>query len=91
MPHSVHDNAARHRFELDLDGFTAFSEYQRADGVLTITHTEVPKQLNGRGIGSTLVRGLLDIARAQGMKVRPLCPFVKAYIDRHPDYADLLA
>jgi predicted GNAT family acetyltransferase len=51
----------------------------------------VPKELNGRGIGSRLVRGVLDIARAEGLKVRPLCPFVAAYIDKHPEYADLRA
>jgi len=88
-PDSDRDNAERHRFELDLDGHTAFSEYRRADGVLTIMHTEVPKELNGRGIGSKLVRGLLDIARSQGLKVRPLCPFVASYMDKHAEYADL--
>lgn len=91
MPNEVHDNAERHRFELELDGRMAFSDYRRADGVLTVLHTEVPKELNGRGIGSALVRGLLDIARTQGLKVRPLCPFVKAYLDKHTEYADLLA
>ena len=59
--------------------------------LLTILHTEVPKELEGRGIGSALVRGLLEIARAQGLKVQAVCPFVKAYLDRHPEYADLLS
>ena len=54
-------------------------------------HTEVPKRLEGRGIGSQLVAGALDIARAQGLTVVPRCSFVKAYIKRHPAYADLLA
>ena len=66
-PDNVRDNAERRRFELDFDGHTAFSEYRRAGGVLTVMHTEVPKELNGRGIGSRLVRGLLDIARSQGI------------------------
>lgn len=91
MPDTVRDNAERHRFELEVDGGTAFATYRRADGVLTVMHTEVPHALNGRGIGSTLVRGLLDIARAEGLKVRPLCSFVAAYMDRHPKYADLRA
>jgi predicted GNAT family acetyltransferase len=47
------------------------------------------KELEGRGIGSTLIRGVLDIARAGGLKVKPLCPFAKAYVERHPEYADL--
>jgi len=86
----VRDNTERHRFELDADGHVAFSNYQREGGVLTIMHTEVPAALNGRGIGSGLVRGLLDIARAQDLKVVPLCPFVAGYIAKHPEYADLL-
>lgn len=89
MPNDVHDNTERQRFELDLDGHTAFAEYRCADGVLTVMHTEVPKELNGRGIGSRLVRGLLTIAREHGLEVRPLCPFVASYMDKHPEYTDL--
>ena len=90
MHNNVRDNAARHRFEMDVDGHVAFSEYRRDGDVLTVLHTEVPKELNGRGIGSALVRGILDRARAQGLKVVPVCPFVKAYLGKHPEYADLL-
>lgn len=89
MTNAVRDNAERHRFELDADGHIAFSDYTRDGTTLTIKHTEVPKELNGKGIGSGLVRGLLDIARAQGLKVVPLCPFVASYIAKHPEYADL--
>ena len=89
MSNNVRDNADQHRFELAADGHIAFSEYKRDGGVLTVMHTEVPKELGGKGIGSALVRGLLDIARAQGLRVVPLCPFVSGYIDKHPDYADL--
>ncbi len=91
MSNPVHDNTERHRFELDVLGHTAISEYKRADGVLTILHTEVPAALNGKGIGSKLAAGLLDLARAEGAKVKPLCPFMKAYIAKHTEYADLLA
>ncbi|MGH6663834.1 MAG: GNAT family N-acetyltransferase [Pseudolabrys sp.] len=86
----VRDNIERHRFELDADGHTAYSNYRRDDAILTIMHTEVPDELHGRGIGSALARGLLDIARAQKLKVVPLCPFVAGYIAKHPEYADLL-
>ena len=89
MSNNLRDNTKLHRFELDTDGHTAFSEYKRGNGVLTIMHTEVPKELGGRGIGSTLIRGVLDTTRAQGLKVKPLCPFAKAYVERHPEYADL--
>lgn len=89
MSDDVRDFPDRHRFELGLDGHTAFATYRRGNGVLTILHTEVPKELSGRGIGSKLVRGVLDLARAEGAKVKPLCPFVAAYMDKHPEYADL--
>jgi uncharacterized protein len=89
MSNNVRDNTERHRFELDADGHVAFSNYKRVDGMITILHTEVPKELEGRGIGSALVRGLLEIARAQGLKVHAVCPFVKSYLDRHSEYADL--
>ena len=89
MASNVRDNTERHRFELDADGHVAYSNYSRAGNVLTILHTEVPKELEGHGVGSTLIRGVLDIARAQGLKVVPICPFAKAYIERHPEYADL--
>lgn len=91
MSNNIRDNTERHRFELDADGHVAYSNYRRDANTLTVLHTEVPAALNGRGIGSALVRGLLDSARGQGLKVKPLCPFVAAYIGKHPEYADLLA
>jgi uncharacterized protein len=89
MSNNVRDNAERHRFELDVDGQTAFAVYRREGDTLAITHTETPLALRGKGVASALVRGLLDIARAQGLKVRPKCPFVVAYMDRHTENADL--
>ena len=89
MATNVRDNTQRQRFELEADGHVAFSNYSRAGNVLTILHTEVPKALEGRGIGSSLTRGVLDTARSQGLKVNALCPFAKGYIERHPEYADL--
>ena len=90
MADTVRDNPDRHRFELDADGEIAFANYRRDGSVLTVMHTEVPKQLEGRGIGSRLVAGILEIARAEGLTVVPRCSFVKAYIKRHPQHADLL-
>ena len=91
MANDVHDNPARQRFELEAEGHIAFSDYRRADGVISVMHTEVPSALNGKGIGSRLARGLLDLIRAEGAKIRPLCPFVRSYIEKHPEYADLVA
>jgi len=90
MANTVRDNTERHRFELDADGHVAFSNYKREGGLLTILHTEVPTALEGRGVGSALVRGALDIARSQGLKVVTLCPFAKSYVERHSEYADLV-
>jgi predicted GNAT family acetyltransferase len=85
----VIDNPARNRFELTLDGHTAFASYRRDGNLLTIYHTEVPREFQGRGIGSALVKGVLAFAREQNLKVKPLCSFVRAYMDRHPEYAAL--
>lgn len=86
----IRNNSKLNRFELDVDGHTAASYYRLSPGVITFTHTEVPQELSGRGIGSRLVRGALDSARAEGLKVVATCPFVSAYIAKHPEYADLL-
>ena len=86
----VRNVPARHRFELDADGHTAVAHYTLAPGVITFTHTEVPPELGGRGVGSKLARGALDDARAQGLKVVANCPFIAGYIAKHPEYRDLL-
>ncbi len=86
----VVNNKAHHRYELVVDGHLAASYYSIADGVITFIHTEVPPELGGKGIGSTLIRSALDQVRADGLKVIAQCPFVKAYIDKHSDYADLV-
>jgi predicted GNAT family acetyltransferase len=87
---TVRDNPALSRFELDLNGKTAVAYYQLSPGVITFRHTEVPPELSGQGIGSRLVRGALEAARAQGLKVVPKCPFVAAYMAKHPEFNDLL-
>lgn len=86
----VVNNPAKSRFELDADGHIAAAYYTLKDNVITFTHTEVPKELEGRGIGSKLVKGALEQVRTQGLKVLPQCPFVKAYIGKHPEFTDLL-
>jgi len=91
LPDEVRDNKDKRRFELAVDGRTAFSQYRLAPGAITFLHTEVPKELEGRGIGSKLVRGELQAVRALGLKVVAKCPFVAAYIRKHPEFQDLLA
>ena len=88
---TVSDNRDESRFEARVDGQPAgFSAYQLSDGVITFTHTEVDDAFEGQGVGSSLVRQALDAVRAEGgLRVRPWCPFVRDWIDHHPDYADL--
>jgi uncharacterized protein len=86
----VINNKAHHRFELEMDGHLAIEHYTLDGNVITFEHTEVPKELGGKGVGSKLVQGALDQVRAAGLTLIPQCPFVKAWIDKHPDYADLV-
>lgn len=87
----VVDNPATSRFEMAIEGRTAFVAYRRGDGVIFLNHAEVPRELEGRGIGGKLVRATLDAVRQQGLKVVPRCSFVAAFIRRNADYADMLA
>lgn len=89
---TVTQNADRHRYEAHLDGELAgFAAYELDDDVVTFTHTEVDPAYEGRGVGGALVRGALDDVRSTGgRQVLARCPFVSSWIDRHPDYADLL-
>jgi predicted GNAT family acetyltransferase len=84
------NNRAHHRYELVVEGHLAATCYKLSDDVITFIHTEVPPELGGKGVGSALIGGALVQVRAEGLKVISECPFVKAYIDKHPEYADLL-
>ncbi|GAB3213904.1 GNAT family N-acetyltransferase [Marinactinospora thermotolerans] len=72
------------------DAVAGFAEYQLAGNLIVFTHTEVDPSYEGKGVGGRLVRGALDDVRTKGLSVLPLCPFVKGWIQRHPDYADLV-
>jgi predicted GNAT family acetyltransferase len=84
------DNVAEHRFELPVDGQTAFSYYQIDGNRITLLHTEVPVQLSGRGVGSRLAHAVFETIRASGRRVVAKCPFMSAYASRHPEYLALL-
>ncbi|MCK9869723.1 GNAT family N-acetyltransferase [Nocardiopsis dassonvillei] len=91
MTTDVVDVQDRKRYEIRVDGEVAgFAEYILTDDMVTFTHTEIDPAHEGRGLGGTLVRGALDDVRPRGLAVLPLCPFVKGWIQRHPDYADLV-
>ena len=91
MDGAVRDNREQSRYQMDVEGGVAFASYRADDKTVVVTHTEVPAALNGRGLGSRLVKGMLDLVRASGRKVVPRCGFVAAYLRRHPEYQDLLA
>jgi len=84
-------NPKNSRFELTLEGHTAVLEYTQDGEELIFTHTGVPAELGGRGLGGALARAGLEFARAEGKKVVPLCSFVAGYLAKHPEYADLVA
>ena len=91
MASDVHDNPALDRFELDVDGHTAFAAYTASPDTITFVSTKVPQELSGRGVGSTLARGALAAVRAQGKRVVARCPFIAGYIQKHPEFQDLVA
>jgi len=87
----VSDNQEAARYEIAVDGDRAgFLTYRMAPGVITFLHAEVDPEREGQGLGSRLVAEALDDARARGLAVRPVCPFVAAFIESHLDYADLV-
>lgn len=87
----VVDNPASHRYELRVDDALAgFCTYDLVDGAIILTHTETDPSLAGKGMGSTLAREMLDDLRRRELVVVPLCPFIQGWIEKHPDYADLV-
>lgn len=86
----VTDNALRRRYEMVADGATAYVTYVRHGNRLTLVHTEVPKALSGRGVGSSLATAVLEEVRRRGRHVAVECEFLEAFINRHPEFADLV-
>ena len=84
-------NPQESRYEAHIDGELAgFAEYQLTDRLVIFTHTEVGDRFEGKGVGSAIARFALDDVRSTGKRVLPLCPFVKGWIEKHPDYQDLV-
>lgn len=78
------------RFEIERDGHLAYLEYTLAGRVLQLIHSEVPEAMRGQGVASELAHSALEWAREQGVKVDVICPSVAAYLEKHPEYADLV-
>ena len=90
MPNVV-DVPERSRFEVRVDGDVAgYAEYRRRPGLIAFIHTEIDPRFEGQGFASQLVRTALSEARADGLSVLPFCPFVRAYIEVHTEYLDLV-
>jgi predicted GNAT family acetyltransferase len=88
----VTDVAGAQRYEITVDGILAgFAAYRDRDGRRIFTHTEISPKFEGRGLGSQLVRAAMDDVRARGIRVVPLCPFVRAWLESHDGYADVVA
>jgi predicted GNAT family acetyltransferase len=87
----VVDVPEKNRVEIRVDGELAgFADYSRLGGRIIFRHTEIHDAYEGRGLGSKLAQGALDLARAAGHPVVPLCPFVASYIERHPEYRNIV-
>jgi predicted GNAT family acetyltransferase len=92
MTSTLRNNKTKNRFELEIDDYMAYVEYTLpSPGSITLLHTEVPKELGGRGVGSILAKAVLENIRTQGLKVEPRCEFLAGYIKKHPEFASLLS
>jgi hypothetical protein len=88
---AVRDAPDRDRFEIEVDGaVVGFVEYRRKPGTIAFVHTEIDPEHEGAGLGGVLVSAALDEARREGARVLPFCPFVRSYIEHHPEYVDLV-
>jgi predicted GNAT family acetyltransferase len=87
----VVDNPGESRFEVRVGDEAAFVEYRSTSSAIAYIHTEVPESLRERGIAARLAKHALDFARAEGLPVVPLCPYVAEYIRQHPEYEDVVA
>ena len=86
----VENNEKESQFEVRMEGAVAVAAYELEPGLITFTHTNVPPELSGRGIANELAKTGLDYARDQGLRVVAACSFMEKYIDRHPEYQELL-
>ncbi len=87
----IHDERAEGRYEARTGGRLAgFAAYRVHPGVIDVVHTEVEPEFEGKGVGGDLATFVLDDIRRRGLRVRPTCPFIAAFIAHHPDYQDLV-
>ena len=85
----VRDNRELQRFEMPVESDVVFANYRRQPGLLVITYVEAPPSLRGTGAAGRLMQGVLEQARADQVKVLPLCGYARAWMQRHPEFKDL--
>ena len=90
MDNQVTDNPASHRFEMRVGDIIAAAYYRLEDGKVVLTHTEVPEQLSGQGLGSKLAAGVFRLIRESGRRVAIRCSFMAGWASRHPEVEDLI-
>lgn len=90
MDYDIIHNESESRFETSVDGLLSVVDYVRRGDTLFVTHSGVPKELEGRGIAAALTKSLLQYVRDNQLRVRPVCPYTVSYIARHPEYSDLV-
>jgi predicted GNAT family acetyltransferase len=92
MGFEVRRDATRRRYVATIEGREAHLDFREIDSrTIDLVHTKVPVELRGRGIAGALVHHALEDARARGLHIVPTCPFVRGYLERHPEYGDLVA
>ena len=84
-------NAAQKRFEIQLGDQIAMVKYILGSSEIIFTHTEVPEAFEGQGVASKIAKVAVEYAKAQGLRIRPMCPYMSAYIQRHPEYHSITA
>jgi uncharacterized protein len=89
-PLKIFNNTKQQQFQVAVDGELASLEYRLSEGTIVLMHTEVPEQLAGYGVGSALADFALNYARTNHIPVKVYCPFVQAYLKRHPEFMDLV-
>lgn len=87
----ITENKEKNRFETEVDGKIAIIEYNRKKDKIYLIHTEVPPEMEGKGIASSLVKQVLQQIKDEGLYVIPRCPFIAAYIKRHPEWNEIVA
>ena len=87
----LHNDTARHRYELTIDGQVCFVDYQEQAGTVLLMHVEVPPALRGSGAASTLMQAVMDEIGEQKRKAKPICSYAAVWLQRHRDYHALVA